>query len=317
MSGQPKPVYVIYGPDEFLRDQHRLAVTQAALGEADPQLCVSRYDDGAELAAVLDDLRTLPFLGDRRIVIVDPADSFVSSHRDGLEKYLGNPAPSGTLILMLKSFPSNLRLSKVVKKVGEALDCSLPDARGAGQFIRERAQAAGRQIEPAAVQLMVQWLGLDRARAAAEVDKLSLYTEGRTAITVTDVSAVVVATAGVNPFAITEALMAGDAKTALELLEKTLATAGEEYRLLGLLGWHLRRVLKAKHLLVAGMSEHQVFDAVRVFGLGQSLLRRLLARKSLDQIAEDFRLLIRADLAMKTGRDGKATLQSLVVGLCR
>jgi DNA polymerase III subunit delta len=316
MSGQPKPIYVIYGSDEFLRDQHRVAVTNEALGEADPQLCVTRYDDGAELAAVLDDLRTLPFLGDRRVVIVDPADSFVSSHRDSLEKYLGNPAPSGTLILMVKSFPANQRLPKLVKKIGVAIDCSSPDARGAGQFIRDRAKTAGRQIEPPAVQLMVQWLGTDLARAAAELDKLTLYTEGRGNITVADVSAVVVATAGVNPFAITDALLAGDAKTALELLEKTLTQSGEEYRLLGMLGWHLRRVLKAKHLLVAGRSESQVFDTLRVFGPGQQLMRRFLARKSLSQIAQDFRLLIRADLAMKTGRDGKATLQALIVGLC-
>jgi DNA polymerase-3 subunit delta len=265
---------------------------------------------------VLDDLRTLPFLGDRRVVIVDPADSFVSSHRLSLEKYLEAPAPSGTLILMLKTFRTGERLYKIVAKIGQALECRTPDAGAISQFIRDRAKESGRQIEPAAVQLMVEWLGLDRARAASELEKLVLYTLGRAVITAEDVSAVVVATAAVNPFTLTDALMEGNARKALEILDMVLVQSGEEYRLLGMLGWHLRRVLKAKHLIAAGRGEYQAFQEAKVFGPGQSLMRRLLARKSLDQIAEDFRKLIRADLAIKTGRDGKATLQSLVVSLC-
>jgi DNA polymerase III subunit delta len=319
MSGPPKPIYVIFGSDDFLRDEYRGLFIAEGLGGAqgDAELSITRYDDDAELAAVLDDLRTLPFLGDRRVVIVEPADGFVSKHKESLEKYLANPSQSGSLILMVKSFASNLRLFKVVAKVGQAVDCASPDQRGAGQFIRERAKKAGRQIDNAAVQLMVQWLGTDLARAASEVDKLVLYTQGRAGITAADVSAVVVATAGVNPFAIVDALMAGDAKAALEVLEKTLTQSGEEYRLLGLLGWHLRRVFKAAHLLSTGRSETQVFTAMKVYGPGQSLLRRYLARKRLSQIAQQFRLLIKADLAMKTGQDGKAILQSLVVALCQ
>lgn len=118
-------------------------------------------------------------------------------------------------------------------KIGVAMECAAPDGSTAARFIREQATKRGRQVEPAAAQLMVQWLGPDLARIAAELDKLALYTEGRDKITAEDVSAVVVATAGVNPFAIIDAIMAGDAKTALELLEKSLTQSGEEYKMLG------------------------------------------------------------------------------------
>ena len=46
----PKCVYVIHGSDTFLRDQYRAEIAATVLGDADPQLCMSRYEADAELA---------------------------------------------------------------------------------------------------------------------------------------------------------------------------------------------------------------------------------------------------------------------------
>jgi DNA polymerase III subunit delta len=311
-----KPVYVLHGSDAFLQDQHRAEITAAVLGQADPQTCLSRHDGDANLAAVLDDLRTLPFLGDRRLVIVDDADPFVSAHLKPLEDYLEAPAASGTLMLIVKTWRSNTRLAKLVAKVGLAFNCSPPEAGAMGGFLRKQAAALDRQLEPAAADLLTQWLGSDLARAAGELEKLALYTQGRKTVTAEDVGAVVAAGAGAAPFALTDALTEASPRAALEALEAMLTQRGEEYRVLGLLGWHLRRVLKAQHLLAGGRREAEVFQAARVFGRGQQGFRRLLAARTIDRTCRDFRQLIRADLAMKTGADAKASLQRLVVALC-
>jgi len=312
----PKCIYVIYGSDVYLRDQYRSEITAAVLGDGDPQLCMSRYEADAELADVLDDLRTLPFLAARRLVIVDDADAFVSANRQALESYLDAPSPTGSLLLIVRSFPANTRLAKRVAKVGFKGDCSPPNPRDIPAWIRRRAARANRTIENRAADLIAQWLGPDLGRIDSEMTKLALYTEGRSAITVADVSAVVVATAGVSPWALTDALTASDAAGALRILEGLLTGAGEEYRVLGLIGWHLRRVLKAKQMQIAGRSEAEILKAVRVFGRGQGPFRTLLDRRSWRQVNRDFRELIRTDLAMKTGRDGKAALQRLIVALC-
>ena len=210
-----KPVYVLHGTDAFIRDELRGQITRNVLGQADPQICTSRFDAAAELPDVLDELRTLPFLGNRRLVIVDDADEFVSRHRDGLEKYLAAPSPTGTLVLIVASFPAGTRLYKVVQKVGLAMDCHPPKPAQVGALLRKRAKSLGRSFEPAALELLIQWVGPDMARACAELDKLVLYTDGRDTVTARDVGAVVVATAGGNPFALTDALTAGDAQAAL------------------------------------------------------------------------------------------------------
>ena len=62
VSADPKCVYVLYGSDAFLRDETRRALVQRIIGDADPQTAVTHFDAMAELAEVLDELRTLPFL---------------------------------------------------------------------------------------------------------------------------------------------------------------------------------------------------------------------------------------------------------------
>lgn len=317
-QAEPKCVYVLYGTDDYLRDSYRAELSAHALAGADSQTCLSRFDSDADLAAVLDDLRTLPFLGDRRLVIVEDADDFVSAHREALEEYLDAPSSTGSLMLLVKSFPSNTRLAKVVAKVGLAVDCNSPKGPEVGNFIRDRAKALGRTLDRSAGELMLQWLGNDLARIQSELEKLALYTQGRTTITANDVSAVVVATAGVNPWALTDALADGDAKTALTVLSGMLTQRGEEFKVLGMVGWHLRRLLKAQHMRASGKTDAQIFAAFRIenWRAKQESLRRAMSRRSLSQVSADFRELIRADLAMKTGGNAEIALQRLIVSLC-
>ncbi len=315
-DADPKPVYVLFGPDAFLRDAHLAEIREVVLGDADPQLCLSRFESNTDLATVLDELRTLPFLAERRLVIVEDADEFVTANRQALEDYLDAPAATGTLVLLAGSWRSNTRLAKRVAQIGQAFDCSAPTAKTVGTFIRDRAKALGRTIDRDAIELLAQWSGTDLGRLAGEMEKLALYTQGRSTITTQDVSAIVVAAGGVNPFALTDALAAGDAQAALTTLDGLLVQRGDEFRTLGLITMHLRKVLKAKQMQAQGQREFDIFKAVRVFGPGQGPFRRLLASRDMPRVTQDFRQLIRTDLAIKTGRDPKAALQRLVVVLC-
>jgi len=316
-TAKGKPVYVIFGTDEFLRDHQKAEITAEVLGQADRHLCLSRHGGSVELATVLDDLRTPPFVGERRLVIVDEADDFISTNRKGLEQYLAKPSHTGTLLLMAKSLPSGTRLAKLVAAIGLKVNCSPPEPAGMLKFLHKQARSLDRQLDGPAADLMMQWLGSDLARARSELEKLALYTEGRAEITLADVSAVVVATAGVSPWALSGALAAGDAGVALVALDGLLTQPGEEFRVAGLIGWHLRRLLKAKYMQAAGQSNEHVFRTLKIGRAGQDSFRRLLKRRSLKQVCGDFRQLIRVDLAMKTGRDPKAALQWLVVALCK
>lgn len=313
-SGPVKPVYVLHGSDAFLRDAARREILAQVVGDADPQLCVTTFDAAAPLADVLDELRTLPFLAPRRAVVVRDADPFVSNHRQALEKYLQAPADAACLILIVKSWPANTRLHRIVAKVGQAVSCSPPEGAGLAAWLRDAAARRGKEIAPDAAALLIQWVGPDLALLDAEVEKLSLYVGDRRTISPDDAGKLVVAAAGPGAFELTNAITAADAKAALNALDGMLNTRGDEMKTLGLIAWHLRRVLKAQQDLAAGRSEKDALP--RMPAAARHAFLAMLGRRPLRQLQADFRRLLRADLAVKSGVPPRAAMQQLVIGLC-
>jgi len=309
-----KPIYVIHGRDEFLRDAHRKEIVAHLIGPADPQLCVTRFDADPELADVLDELRTVPFLAPRRVVIVRDADAFVTAHRAQLEKYLESPAETASLLLMVLSWSANTRLYKVVKRIGEAMDCS-PPKTGLDQWLARAAAKRNKKLAPGAAELLTEWVGNDLAALNGEVEKLSLYVGERPSITAEDVSTLVTATAGPAAFALTNALIDGDTTRALEALGGMIHTRGEEFKTLALIASHLRRALRGAELAMAGKPPESALNP-RTPPQRKRAFAAMVRRRGVRDIRQDFRRMIRADFAMKSGAKPMAALQELVVALC-
>jgi len=323
-----KPVYVLFGDDAFLLDAARAEIVSAAIGDSDPQVAVTTFDADAELAALLDELRTVPFLAPRRAVILRDADEFLAkktdddsgkkkielSNREALERYLENPSENSTLLMLTASWPKNTRLYKLVDKIGQAVDCSAPDAGQLPSYVARATARRGKKIQPDASQLLAAWVGSDIGALDSELEKLSLYAGDRPVITSEDVAKLVTASGGVEPFAITNAITAGDAAAALNCLSHMLTKRGEEFKVLGLIVWHLRRVLGAQQAIAAGKTGRSALPNMPF--AQQKAFETLLQRRGLAKLQADFRRLIAADLAMKTGANGPAALQELVVQLC-
>ncbi len=312
MTAQPvKPVYVLHGGDAYLADEYRREIAAAVVGDADPQMCISSFDSDSELAEVLDALRTLPFLAERRLVILRDADAFVSAHREALEEYFASPSPTGVLMLMVSSWPKTTRLYKLVEKIGRVCDCSAAQGADLVRWIHNAADRRNKKISPQAAALLSDWIGADLAALDGEIEKLSLYVGRRQQIEVDDLSAIVTATAGPHAFALSNAITAGDAKAALKALDGMLTARGEEFKTLGQVAWHLRRSLAAAKQVAAGQS-----PSLRMPPQQRSEFLAMLKRRPVSKLEADFRRMIQTDLAMKSGVKPRQAMQELVIALC-
>ncbi len=313
-DAEPKPVYVLHGDDAYLRDAHRREIVERVVGDADPQICVTAFDGDAELADVLDELRTLPFLAPRRLVVVREADAFVSTHRDALERFFQAPPAAASLLLLVGSWRSNTRLAKLVAKIGEAVDCSVPKKGNLARWLAKAADKRGKRIAPDAAGLLAEWVGRDLAALDAEIEKLSLYVGERQEITLADVGELSASTSGPAAFALTNAITDGDPAAALRALGGMLQTRGDEFKTLGMLAWHIRRAATAKQMLAAGADERTAVP--RMPPSQARAFARMLRRRSPAAFRDDFRRMLDADIAMKSGTNPAAALQTLVVALC-
>lgn len=170
-----KPVYALVGADPFLQLQE--------LGKLGKELPpdAAKIDlggDKAELADVLDELRSFSMFGSGKMVIVRDADDFLSKYRESLEKYVAAPADSATLVLRLSSLPANQKIHKLIAKTGEVIKCEPPSPAQLPPWIVAHAKSAYKAtIAPDAARLLAELIGDDLGRLDTELAKLSLQVD--------------------------------------------------------------------------------------------------------------------------------------------
>jgi DNA polymerase III delta subunit len=106
-------IYVIAGKEDSLVGAQCGELLDKLLEPSQRVTGLFDADAASVLASeILDELRTAPFLTDKRVVLVRGADDFVSKNRPLLEKYFEKPCSTGRLILTLRTWDARTKLAK-------------------------------------------------------------------------------------------------------------------------------------------------------------------------------------------------------------
>lgn len=302
-SSEPvsSPIYVIFGPEGFLKGQAMRRLLGELLAPEERATCLSEYEGAiAELATVLDDLRTLPFLGPRRVVIVREADSFITAHRASLEEYLAAPSSTGTLILECRSFSAGTRLYKNLEARGGCIKCEGIRSYALPAWLIERAQKEyGKRLDPDAARSLVDHVGENMGMLDGELGKLAVYAGKRTNITPEDVEKLVGHDREQKVFGILGAMAVGDRAGAIRLWEEVWQTdRAAEARAIGGIAYVVRQLLDAHRQIQGGAS---AFALARRLFLSEDRLKAQLRVFTPERLRRQICDLSEADLAGKTG----------------
>ena len=261
--------------------------------------------DPKQVAAVdvVDELRTLPFLAERRVVVVKDADKFISENRQLLENYFDNPCPTGVLILMVNSWPAGTRLAKKLQKVGKLISVAqprpwqLPD-----RLIKYAFDAHNKELPHDAAELLVELTGDELGRLYSEVDKLAIFADSEKTVTAQHVEQLIGHNRIFGAFAVIDACLAGDSTQAVDRLRNMFAEdRSAEYTVVGAFAFHFRRLFNAKVLFEKGAGPAEVATKLRIWGNKEGFFAQL-RRMSLQQIGDTLQQLAQIDYAIKTGQ---------------
>ena len=314
-AGDLRPIYLVVGDDDYEKDKIAKAF-QAAVPEDIQAFAFERYSaiETNDPGVVVNSARTLPFLGDRRLIVVTRAEKWFSGKRKGgdeaspdedddtggedlLEAYFERPEPASTVVFVAADVNRTFRLVKALVKQAVIVECwglkDEKDPRGPATEMLNRAgrlaaglfKRAGMTIDRDALQPLLAHAGTDIAILRGDVERLILYCHGRKTVTTDDVDAVVSGMALLNPWGVVNAVEKGDAREALRQI-RVITDAGEApFMTLGQIGWWVRNKLP------------QMGSPDRV-------------RAAVDAV-------FRTDLAMKSsGGEPRILLERLVVELC-
>jgi len=271
----------------------------------------------AAIAEVLDELRTAPFLADRRVVVVREADSFVSHYRPALEKYFEKPAATGVLILTVGSWPKTTKLAKKLPKVGQLIEVIPPKRKELGGcLIKYARQATGKTLDKEAAEVLVELVGEDLAQLTNEVDKLALFARDEKTITVRHVEALAGHNRIFGAFEVIDAMIAGQPMHAIARLRNMFEEdKNAEYTVVGAFAYHLRRMFSAKAMLEKGEAPFAVAQKLRIWHNKDRFFAQL-RQTSLERIGGYIEQLAAIDYAVKTGQaKTQVAMEQLVLRL--
>jgi len=265
-------VYLFHGSDVRLMEQMVDAV-EALVDPADRPFAAERIyagEAGGSAVDIASSSNVFPMLGDRRIVIVLRAERFLKPARAAkatdeedaddaepsegsaldpvpLEAYLDSPSPFTTLVFVATGIDRTRRLTKRLLEKGQHVEFAglegdsareRRDARqAAGAQIRTQLEAAGKSIDSAAIQLLVDRSGSDISKLRGDVERLLLYTEGQSKISRGDVDEVVAVETDVDDWAVVNAIGDGDAARALRETSLRFDRGDSPHALVGQLRW--------------------------------------------------------------------------------
>ena len=319
-SGRVQPVYLLMGPDDEAKSRlvARLAETideDLRPFNVDKVYPADQRDEARrQFWNLMQLVRTFPVMSSRRVVVIAhserlmsifkqsedqaPPDGVDKSGRRGkkavakgvgeaeleaFEQYLLSPSAETVLVFVAgPDLKRNIKPVMLLEKHATVVDCDpLSDAGDAAAWVKAEAAKEGIRIETGAVRLLARLAGGDITRLRAEFERALLFASGDGLMTEAAVQEVASAPTTQNPWAMTNAIEAGDTRIAMRELALKFDAGEVPVMILGQLAWFTRTKL-APARVARGV------DAV-----------------------------FRSDLALKTsGGEPRILLERLVVELC-
>ena len=263
-------LFLISGDDDFAV-KTRARKLAAELGGGAPETSETlEIVEGSEVrpevaaGAFLDALRTPPFLTDFKVVwlrhcafLGELCEAAGSKKRNALSEaadFLNHPFPPGLSVLIdgpgldqRRSYVKQLKARGAMIEVFNALKSN--DRNFAGErrtSIQEWSRGVGKKIDPAAVAWLTEVLGGDSGALHQELEKVAAYAGESERITVEDCRAICSRTPEAVSWGFTSALVEGNAREALKLLDQLLAQGDDELRVLAAVSGEFQRLLQVR-----------------------------------------------------------------------
>lgn len=317
-SNNPHGFHVIFGQDPFLVSKECEKLMGALLEPE--QRAMALYEpraEDAQIADILDELRTLPFLAPKRVVLIKDAESFVKSNSEALEKYLEDPSPTGILVLTVTSWDKRTRFHKKLQKTGGLVEIARMYSNQMPAYVTAYAQQQyGIRLDRQCAGLLVELVGDDPGRLCQEMDKLVIFVGSKKSITTTDIEELIGKNRMFDAFGVIDAINAGQIGPALSRLRNMFqADKSAEFSVVGAFGYHFRRLFRVKAMVEKGQSPQQAALKSGVRFHQQQFLQQV-AGMSLPQMGEILAELGKIDFGIKTGQTTASTaMERLITNL--
>lgn len=299
-SGKFKPVYLIYGTEDYLRKQYRDKMRQAIVG--DNTMNYSYFEGkGISVKELIDLGETLPFFSERRLILVENS-GFFSSAQDELAAYLKELPETTCFIFVEKDVDKRNKLFKTVSSLGYAANMTPPDERTLMRWIAGLLKGEHRQISESTLRYFLERIDTDMENIRRELDKLVVYTDGREEIVREDIDAVCTVYTESQVFDMVKAVVEKQQVKALQLYYELIGQKEAPMRILYWITRQFNQLYQMKDLQSKGYPEHVIAERMEVRDFVVRKNNALCQHFSLAELRQAVEVCVEREEDVKTGR---------------
>lgn len=321
--------YLIYGDDD-MSVSDALQKIRANMGDSsEADMNTSEYDgENTSVAKILNDVKSFPFLSDKRLVIVKGLVTHLMKNASGkaqldkLMKEVPNLPDFARLVLIERqNLKSNLKIVKLAQKEGHCRQYTAP--KDTTDWIIRRAKTDYEtEIDVRAAVALSSVTGNDLRRADNELAKLVAYVDGEDIIREEDVALLTPYVAEANVFDMVDALATGNGRVALGLMVQVLDQDPSDpgFRLFALFVRQFRLLLLAcEHINNGGAADNKTIAGVlSIHPYPAGKVATQSRRFTVPQLENIYRRIQQYDVDMKTGKiKPRLALELLVASLSK
>ncbi len=319
MVNTKEAVFLFTGSDDYSKDKAIRNLRESLLDSSSIELDYKVFNS-AETSAreILEYVMTVPFLARKRFVVVRDFEELADEDKERIANYAKNPSGSTCLVIETKD-------DSVIRKYPLLAAQAAVTRFGAASFaqfqswIKDKLSSwsVKKKITPDAVKVLFELCGSDLNLAEAELGKAVSFALSRDELTIADIDEV--AGKGLNAFAfdLTDAIDNGDVKEALSIISDMMRAGKKHYEVIGILCWQMKRILRAKTMLLRGLNEAGIAGILKINNYYSERFFRQLKALDIIQIKARMRAILEADLDIKRSKyDPILALEFCVIKLC-
>ena len=296
-----KRVYLLFGEEDYLIASYKKRLRQAVIRPEDTMNYGYFEGAGINVEELVDLAQTMPFLSDKRLLIVENS-GFFKTAPDMLAEYLSRIPESTCIVFAEKEVDKRSKMFKAVKENGYAAQLDTQDTETLKKWILMQVKKEESQITSGAMQLFLQYTGADMKLIENELEKLFSYTLGKKEITVTDVETITSRRIEDHIFDMIEAIAGQQQMRALQYYYDLLSLKVAPMKILVLINRQFNLMFQARLLREKGYDRKSIADrlGLKPFIAGKYVSQsELFSTKRLSLLVEEG---CSIEESIKTGR---------------
>ncbi len=301
-----KPVWLVFGDEAWQKNNSLMQIKQQAKAQGFSEIIRFTADDKFDWQQLIDEYSALSLFANQRIIEVEFVTNKVGDKGAKALFTLSEQLHNDVILLFhggkLDAPTANRKWFKRLAEQG----CYLPlydlEGRALQQWLQQQIKQLGLQLDQQIIPLLIELCSGNILALEQELQKLAILF-GQQPISLEKAEALIINQAKFNPFQLTDALLAGNLKKVIKILDQQQQQGVNANQLIWFIHKEIKQLLAMKTMQTQGTSQAALFKEYRIWDKRKPLYQQALANIPLSSLRLALARLAETDLLSKTSSE--------------